>query len=895
MFPSTFMTAASIKWLPLVMATVSGVMLSAEPQGKVLATGNAAVTFTLNSNGLTSVLFKGTEYNYKYGEGFVTSVKYGENNTFLYGPPCTKTLEGTTISQRCTAGPARMDVVATHSLLAPDTIAVDISITNRSDTIPISEATFSTLGFYVSRELAKGSRLGKINIDNPIGYENFGTGRFAIWLETPGPEIEIGMLCSGSTICKHQPVVTNIEPGKTKTFRVAGRFAEDVESDPNILFPEAYERHRNAYPMVVRWPDRRPVMAWFIADGSSRNARNPRGYFQNPNLNALDPETFRRQALASANRIRTLMDERPVRPQGLIIWDMEGQEFIHPTTYIGDPRAFASGYAAEMNAVADDLFQVFKDAGYRVGVTVRPQYLEFGTQLPPSCTYNKSHDFKSYYIKVDNDFKQRFHACYDVLGLSWLLVPDANGGQTMYPTGSLSEVTTLLKNKVRYAHDRWGATLFYIDSAVWSGGRPIEASIIGELQKSFPDSLFIPEQEVLSTVSAGVPYSDPRVGTDPRLTPLSWRWVYPTAAFAVALGDCQGSCWSANLDSFSRGQKIGDIALYAQPTQMNAAHLKVIENMILDARKEMSQLTVSDSNTNATYRFQGDVNSAAPYPVKLRVYFAANAAGLPASTRYCEAGGLMGENRCSLDLSNMRVSEVRYYDFTETLVKRGVPSVFNATPSVPSIAGIVNSASYGSGPIAPGQLATIFGANLGPETLSLNSSGVTVTFDGAAAELLYVSAGQVGVIVPVSISGKSSTAVQVSYGNQPSAAISMAVRPTSPGIFTANSSGSGPGAIINQTGAVNSPATPAAKGSIVAIYLTGAGITSSSGAIAAPVSITIGGQPAMVAYAGVAPASVQGLYQVNAAIPANVSSTEAPVLVTIGGVASQSGVTVSVQ
>ncbi len=61
------------------------------------------------------------------------------------------------------------------------------------------------------------------------------------------------------------------------------------------------------------------------------------------------------------------MNGRAVRPQGILIWDIEGQEFVHPTTYIGDPRVFESGYAPEMNAVANEMFAVFRDAGYRVG------------------------------------------------------------------------------------------------------------------------------------------------------------------------------------------------------------------------------------------------------------------------------------------------------------------------------------------------------------------------------------------------------------------------------------------------------------------------------------------------------------------------------------------------
>jgi uncharacterized protein (TIGR03437 family) len=203
--------------------------------------------------------------------------------------------------------------------------------------------------------------------------------------------------------------------------------------------------------------------------------------------------------------------------------------------------------------------------------------------------------------------------------------------------------------------------------------------------------------------------------------------------------------------------------------------------------------------------------------------------------------------------------------------------------SVPaaSITAVVNAASYATGAIAPGQLVTIFGANLG-------AAGLKITFDGTAGELLYATANQIGVIVPTSISGKTTTSIQAAYGAQVSAAFSKAVTPTAPGLFTANASGTGPGAIVNQNGRVNNATTPAGKGSIIAIYLTGMGAATTA-------TVTIGGQTATIAYAGTAPGSVQGLYQVNAVVPATTASGEQPVVVTIGGVASQSGVTVNVQ
>ena len=204
------------------------------------------------------------------------------------------------------------------------------------------------------------------------------------------------------------------------------------------------------------------------------------------------------------------------------------------------------------------------------------------------------------------------------------------------------------------------------------------------------------------------------------------------------------------------------------------------------------------------------------------------------------------------------------------------------TIPAPTVTAIVHAASYATGAIAPGQLVSVFGTNLGV-------AGLKITFDGTAAQLLYTTATQVGAVAPSTIAGKTQTVVQATYGAQSSAATNKAVAASAPGIFTINASGTGPGAIINQAGTINSAASPAPKGSIVAIYLTGAGVANSA------TTVTIGGQAAPVAFAGQAPGAIQGLYQVNATVPANATSGTQPVVVTIGGQASQAGVTINVQ
>ena len=176
--------------------------------------------------------------------------------------------------------------------------------------------------------------------------------------------------------------------------------------------------------------------------------------------------------------------------------------------------------------------------------------------------------------------------------------------------------------------------------------------------------------------------------------------------------------------------------------------------------------------------------------------------------------------------------------------------------AAPAISAVVNAASYAAATIAPGQITTLFGSNLGPTTLtsgiaangSLSTAvlGSQVTFDGTPGQILYARNDQIGVVAPSALNGKAQTAVQVSFAGQTSTAVTKTIAPTLPGIFTLNAAGSGQAAIINQNGTVNGSAAPASKGSIIAIYLTGAGATDAKQAITAPVVVTIGGQTATI-------------------------------------------------
>ena len=236
----------------------------------------------------------------------------------------------------------------------------------------------------------------------------------------------------------------------------------------------------------------------------------------------------------------------------------------------------------------------------------------------------------------------------------------------------------------------------------------------------------------------------------------------------------------------------------------------------------------------------------------------------------------------------------------------------------PVVSAVANGASYSAGAISPGEVVTLFGSNLGPAQaqslefnifgrLARNLSDAQVLFDGVAAPMIYTGLNQVSAIVPFGVAAGASQ-VQVEFQGQASAPVAMAVEPATPGLFSADSSGSGQALAVNPDRAANDSAHPASPGGWVMLYATGFGQTSPAGQDGAvvntaslpqpvlPVTAQIGGQAAQVLYAGGAPGIVAGVFQVNVSIPAGAPTGPAvPVTLQVGSQSTQAGVTIAIE
>jgi uncharacterized protein (TIGR03437 family) len=250
--------------------------------------------------------------------------------------------------------------------------------------------------------------------------------------------------------------------------------------------------------------------------------------------------------------------------------------------------------------------------------------------------------------------------------------------------------------------------------------------------------------------------------------------------------------------------------------------------------------------------------------------------------------------------------------------------VFIRTPAATlRISAVANAAGYGTGPHAPGEIVVLAGTGFAsPGTsasLTLDTAGKVATtlagaqvlFNDVPAPLIYVGSTQINAIVPYETAGLTSATVVVKLQSNASSAFPISMTSANPALFTANSSGSGQGAILNQDSVPNAAGTPAAPGSVVTLYLTGEGQTSPGGVTGkittispAPpitpkpvltVEVFIGDQPANILFSGEAPDAVSGLLQLNVEIPKEAPSGNLPVRVVIGGKSSPAGVTVSVK
>lgn len=326
-----------------------------------------------------------------------------------------------------------------------------------------------------------------------------------------------------------------VMPGQTDSFTVSLRFAASGTS-MSTLASDAYASWAKTWPALLQWKDRRILGTAYLASSPTGDAshaggypNNPRRYFNDAQASDFDVRSasglarFQRRVLDQA--AATVQNLQRLNAQGVITWDIEGEEYPQETSYVCSPDQIAT-VAPEMETVVTDrssryagqklddaYFKTIHDAGYRVGVCVRPQH------------FTKNADGTAQQVYLPND-----------------------------------QIGSELIRKMKYAHDRWGATIFYLDSTVETNGAVLDASIFMKAAAALPDSLLIPEETTPKFYAYAAPFKTflfhGDLGTDAGV-----RNYYPNAFSVNLINDVDPGKLAAARGTLTDAVRRGDVLM----------------------------------------------------------------------------------------------------------------------------------------------------------------------------------------------------------------------------------------------------------------------------------------------------------------------------------------------
>ena len=265
----------------------------------------------------------------------------------------------------------------------------------------------------------------------------------------------LNVSAGGMRILSHDVTTERqIRPGASDTYRLSVRLGKGGSSSMDLA-GDVMDAFARAHPPTLKWPDRRPILRWFVGGGLPReqaieNLKNP---------DAVKPPAEVSPAMrkkADTIAASALIAAKHTNAQAMIFWDLEGSTFPHPTTYIGDPRLIRV-LNPEMDLVSDELMKKLRDGGLKVGVTLRPTQVVFS---------------------------------------------EARGNTAVHSHSADIDPLRQLIAKAEYCIKRWDCKVFYVDTNFfwkpyppdnkWQSGM-LPAEHWRKLNEKFPDVLFIPE------------------------------------------------------------------------------------------------------------------------------------------------------------------------------------------------------------------------------------------------------------------------------------------------------------------------------------------------------------------------------------------------------------------
>jgi hypothetical protein len=329
-----------------------------------------------------------------------------------------------------------------------------------------------------------------------------------------------------------------VKPGHKDTFTVSLRFATSGTATESLA-ADAYQNWAQTWPPQINWKDLRAMGTVYLASSPNavnRNISQPGGYRSNPRryFNDSNPKDFDVSTTAGLELFQArvlqqaaanVANARRMNAQGIITWDIEGEQYPQTTSYVCSPDQIAQA-APEMESIITDptspyvgmkiddaYFKTMTNAGLRVGVCIRPQQF----------TLNSDHTAQQRYLPA-------------------------------------SAIAAELISKIHVAHSRWGATLYYVDSTVDANGGVLPASIFQQVAQAFPDSLIMPEESTPLYYAYTAPFmsfiDNAATGTNPTV-----YYYYPKAFSAVLVNDVAASTLAASQATLTTSVANGDVLM----------------------------------------------------------------------------------------------------------------------------------------------------------------------------------------------------------------------------------------------------------------------------------------------------------------------------------------------
>lgn len=355
------------------------------------------------------------------------------------------------------------------------------------------------------------------------GWKNLGTNTYSPVMTTTAP----------SGLATFYPQLSApVKPGSSLTYTVSLRFTNEGTA---ANAQDAYTSFADTYPSRMTWTDKRILGTAYLASSPTGGditqpggyPTNPRRYFNDASVDvtsAAGLRAFQDRILAQA--ASNVTNAKLMDAQGVITWDLEGEEYPQTTSYVCSPDKIAT-VAPEMESTVTDplspwhgyklddaYFRTMTNAGLRVGLCLRPQ----------------------------------------------VFTPGANNTASQITLGTNAAIIGNLETKARFANSRWGATIFYVDSTVDTNGGTLDPAIFEQLITDLPTFLFIPEESTTRYYAYSAPFYS-FIYHQTTGTPAAVYQAYPNAFGANLVNDVNPALLTEVTPQLTNAVRSGDILM----------------------------------------------------------------------------------------------------------------------------------------------------------------------------------------------------------------------------------------------------------------------------------------------------------------------------------------------